>query len=532
MLSFVVGDQSQATQQAVESAWLFGPDEISVPADLRLDDGVIRCEKHSAEPAGIALRVDQGLDTPLVLQTCLLPERDRPYALTLELARHRIMTILNKLEDWQLSDLAPTDPAMELFERARGAFTKALVSQGGSGDQAPDPQRTEELAREALRLAIDASEFLVSADTERAFEPRVNGTTYTRATARLDPKPQGQAPAIKNPVGSGLVLPGKPFIAAGISPARFSDDEIATVQSTSDFLALPLRWTDLEPDEGKYNFAPTDRWIEWAVRKAKLPVVAGPVIDFNAANAPDWLYIWEHDYETLREVVYEHIRHVVTRYRRTVPRWTIASGLHRNDNFVLSFEQMMDLTRMAVLLTRKLHPSARVQLELVQPFSGHTGKSPRSLPGPIYADMAAQSGVIADTYAVKLELTPPTPGYTGRDLMALSSTLDRYASLDRPIVVNFTSQSTAWSEPAAKQWLRSAIELTVSKSWLYAITWQQTLAQASDTTSGQPGRRAKPAELAGLTGADARPHPAISTLAAIRRSIREGKRDVDPVAVG
>jgi hypothetical protein len=175
----------------------------------------------------------------------------------------------------------------------------------------------------------------------------------------------------------------------------------------------------------------------------------------------------------------------------------------------------MDLTRMAVLLTRKLHPSARVQLELVQPFSGHTGKSPRSLPGPIYADMAAQSGIIADAYAVRLELMPPTPGYTGRDLMALSSTLDRYASLDRPIVVNFVSQSSDWDEPEAKQWLRSAIELTVAKPWLYAVTWQQTLpSPAAD----------KPARLAGLTGDGARPYPAISTIAAVRRSIREGKR--------
>lgn len=514
MLSFAVDQHSDEIAGAVESAWLFGPDEISVPAELRYDQGVIRCEKHSAEPAGIALSFDRGVDSPLVLQTCLLPERDRPYPLTLELARHRIMTILNKLEDWSLSDLPTSDPAMQLFEKARTAFTRALVAQGGGTDQ----DESDHLAAEALHTSIDASEHLVCADVERAFAARVTGRGYELATAHAEPKPQGPPPAVKNPVGSGLILPGKPFVSAVVAPARYSEDETATVQSASDFLSLPLRWTELEPDEGKYNFAPTDRWIEWAVRKAKLPVVAGPVIDFSAAAAPEWLYIWEHDYETLREVVYEHIRHVVTRYRRTVPRWTIASGLHRNDNFILSFEQMMDLTRMAVLLTRKLHPSARVQLELVQPFSGHTGKSPRSLPGPIYADMAAQAGIMADAYAVRIEIAPPSPGMIGRDLMALSATLDRYASLDRPVVVNYVSSHTGWAEPEAHDWLRTAFELTASKPWLYAVTWQQTASRpAADA-------RSRPARLAGLTDDQSKPHPAVSSLAAIRRAIREGKR--------
>ena len=72
---------------------------------------------------------------------------------------------------------------------------------------------------------------------------------------------------------------------------------------------------------------------------------------------PDFLYIWEHDYETLRDVVIEHVKQVVTRYRRTVHTWTICSGLHVASNFAISYEQAVDLTRVCVLIVHQLLPS-------------------------------------------------------------------------------------------------------------------------------------------------------------------------------
>ena len=87
----------------------------------------------------------------VTLQTCLLPEREKPYLLSLELARHRLMLLLNKLEDWALFDLAPTDPGMVLFEKARKAFTEAVVAQGAEpGEEGlPYSHHADILARKA-----------------------------------------------------------------------------------------------------------------------------------------------------------------------------------------------------------------------------------------------------------------------------------------------------------------------------------------------------------------------------------------------
>ena len=55
---------------------------------------------EEADTAALALQYRVGNIGEFTLQTCLLPDRDQPYLLCLELARHRVMTLYAKLEDW------------------------------------------------------------------------------------------------------------------------------------------------------------------------------------------------------------------------------------------------------------------------------------------------------------------------------------------------------------------------------------------------------------------------------------------------
>lgn len=521
MLSFAVYDSTgPASDWSTAESHVFGQDEVPVPAEVRAVPGRLVCEKHSAEAAGLATvfpPLDENNGTPLYLQTCLLPERDQPYLLSLELARQRIMTLLNKLEDWSLFDLPASHPAIVALEAARVAFTRALVShrlnRGADGSYSHDADRQ---AREAIDLALRASDALVAAQTERALPDRISGAAYASAVGRELGKGPIQGPAVKSPNDTGLVLPIKPAVAVGLNPVQFSETLQNLIATGCDFVALPTRWRDMEPDEGKYAFAPTDRWIEWAIRSAKLPVSAGPVVDLGRANVPDWLYIWEHDYETLREVVYEHVKNVITRYRRTVPRWTVLSGLNRNDNFQLSFEQMMDLTRMAMLLARKLHPQGKMQIEVLHPFSAEPGHKPRSLPGALYAEMVQQAGIGVDAWGVRLELDRPRPGCIRRDLMSLSAALDRYALLDRPLAVTAVSRAIEPGAPVASDedasWLRRAMELIVSKPSVMSFTWQE-----QELPPGAKGPM--PGSLIDATG---QPRQAVRSAIALRKSIQAG----------
>jgi len=244
----------------------------------------------------------------------------------------------------------------------------------------------------------------------------------------------------------------------------------------------------MEPEEGKYAFGPTDGWIEWAVRRARMPVSAGPIVEFRSEAVPEWLYIWENDYETLREIVYEHLRQLVIRYRRTVSRWTVVSGLHVNRGFRFGYEQMMDLTRLCVLTVRKLHPSAKVFVELTSPWGEYVARSKRAVPPALYAEMLSQMGITVDGLALRLEFGRRDRGGMARDLMSLSHLLDRYAVLDRPLTISALGAPAgpvdgevgedaggwhgAWSASTQREFLLEAGAVALSKPYVQGVCWQ------------------------------------------------------------
>ena len=107
MLTFTVFD-SQGSEQSVpevESATLFITGETPTAGQVRSEPGRILCVRDGFESTGLSLLVDldqcageAGLGR-MMLRTCLLPQRDEAYLLSLELARHAIMLCLNKLEE-------------------------------------------------------------------------------------------------------------------------------------------------------------------------------------------------------------------------------------------------------------------------------------------------------------------------------------------------------------------------------------------------------------------------------------------------
>ncbi len=568
MLSFAVFDNNAGgSPWSGRHAHLFGPDDLPLPGSVRFEDAVLTCEKPGTDAAGLCIQIP--LDGPppkgspsgpaaglgvLTLKTCLLPEHPTPYLLMLELARHQIMLFLNKLEDWGLFDLPADDPIMVDFERARQSFTAALVAQRTAlKTHTPTAHHgysaeADHLAHIALSLAVDAGERLSLVNSERSLAGRISGQTYATAVSRVaaitQEPPKPLAPAIVP--GSGMaVLPGTPLVGCLVSPAQFSEPLQRVVAASCDFVCMPMRWKDLEPQEGKYSFTGTDRWIEWAVRQARLPVWAGPVIDLRQGCIPEWLYIWENDYDTLRELVFEHVQSVVTRYRRTVARWTIVSGLNVNTNFKLGFDQIIDLTRLCVMLVRKLHPAGKVQVEIAQPFGEYHSINRRSVPPLLFADAIGQVGMHIDAMGLRLQFGQPVSGQSVRDLMSLSAMLDRYAALEKPIAITALGAPSApvppipgapseapplpnsptlhtpeggwwrkpWSDQSQCDFMTRVMQVCLSKPYINSVCWQE-LVDAPNSPEMKFG---------GLFTTAGSLKPAGQRLSQIRQVIREGR---------
>ena len=511
MLRFAVFDDDGAAREwPLRAACVIGDDGVALPGGVVFENGCVVCHPGSPEPAAFAIQWNAGDLGELTLQTCLLPQRERPYLLSLELARHRIMLFLTKLEEWQRTETGPDAPEMRIFADAHRTFMHALsLDRTGDGAGGYTPEH-DSVARKALALAIDAGEKLSETTADDHLEKRLETCG-----------------------DGGVPIPA--VLGCAVGPERFTEGLARVVSDTFDFVCVPTRWASLEPEEGEYRFAPTDRWIEWAVRAAKLPVTAGPIVDLGPDAAPDWVYIWENDYETLRDLVYEHLKRLITRYRRAVSKWTVASGLHLNGNFALTIEEIVDLSRLCVLVARKLHPSAKIQIEIDMPFGEATALSERAISPILYAEILNAAGVQVDSFGLRIQMGDAAPGHAARDLMQISALLDHYAAFERPISVSVlgapsepqkpledTEADTPpqshprrrhrpWTEALQADWATRVIGIALSKHFVTSVAWQALY----DTPDGHP----MPA--GGLINQAGHPKAALSRLAQVRRALHE-----------
>jgi len=499
MLRFAVFDDfGPATAWELRRAYLIGKDNLAVPSQITFQDGIIECRKSSPEAAALSLQYSTKEWGLLTLRTTLLPDREQPVLLDLELARHRIMLVLDKLEEWGLASLlTPSDPILLELNAARDLFTDALVEPSAPfGHFTP---KMAQLASDALSKAISASEHLAMRQAERQFEQRYAIARAVDETIRHQYLPQ---------------------FGCAVHNERFAPP------------LSPMRWNDIEEHEGSYSFQATDRWIEWAVRDAKMPVVSGPLLDLSSRSVPEWLTIWQHDYETLREFAYEHVCRVVKRYRKAVKRWTAISAPTVGEGVHLSLDQWVDLTRLSVLAIRKGASNARAIVEIPAPFGELPGGDEPLVPPMFFAEMLLHAGVEVDAFGLRIQMGDHSPGRSCRDLMQISAIIDDFTRFERPLHITALGVPAEpqgdrseeqspdpgywkkpWSGEQQAEWMTSVVSIAASKPFVRSVAWQalyDTDRQVPEMIDG------------GLISRDGRAKPALKAASDIRQAFRKG----------
>ncbi len=460
MLRFAVYRDGEVRKDLdLSGVYAFGQDGIPVRADLIAEKGRISIIKQMPVPVGIALLWEAGDSGRFLLPTTRLPDRKEPYILNLELARAQIMRIARKREDWGLFDYDEAEELNRLFDEARATFVRAL--------KADEPGEAARIADDALAQAVTLGERIC----------------LFHANIFLGRRKACRTAGARTNFGCAVDLLSDPQR----HHARLAD--------TFDFINVPMPWKQMEPDEGRYQYARVDAWINWAARAGK-PVYAGPLLSFAPEHVPQWLYIWEHDYETIRDMIYEHIQRTVQRYGNHVAVWNVVSGIHAHNSFNLTFEQIRELTRMSCLWVKKLAPKARILIELVMPWAEYYAHNQRTIPSLLYADTAVQYGVNFDAFGVQLLMGVPVDGHFVRDLLQTSALLDEFVSLGKTVHVTacqvpsnvapdawdaWGGKATVaqagqwhapWSERLQAEWLQAFYRIGISKPFVESICWR------------------------------------------------------------
>src|SRR4029079_12760419 len=108
------------------AAMAMGSESVPIPGEVIFKDGYLLLARTDDHAVGISLLWDVGPLGLYQLETTRVPPRDNPYLLNVELARFRLMKIVQKQEDWNLFDFPRAEKFTQAFREAQAIFAASL----------------------------------------------------------------------------------------------------------------------------------------------------------------------------------------------------------------------------------------------------------------------------------------------------------------------------------------------------------------------------------------------------------------------
>jgi hypothetical protein len=442
-------------------AYLFGGDGIGIRrAQISFKNGFVECEKPNLETAGLALLWPiEGFGKVLLPTTCL-PEREQPYNLNVEIARAKLMQIINKREDWLF--LNNTEVLEDLLNEAQDLFIKAVQN-------ISTPSQASKLADESLKKAIVSSEKLAIKQAESLFNTRAANHSLGRGCfgCRIDPE------QIDNPI------------------------YVARLLELFGSVTIPINWARIEPRKGEFDFSTIDKCVE-LLSKKKLTLSAGPLLFFSKESLPKWLLRSGAGFEKIREMAYRFASDVVARYCGYIRAWYVISGLNAFNHFGFGFEQILEMTRAANMAVKQACDRALKIVEVRNPWGEYYMTTPNSIPPLVYMDMVVQSGIHFDAFGLQVRFGKNQTGMHVRDMMQISAILDYFGPIAKPLYmtgVEVPSRDGSglydgkvagiwhgqWNESRQGQWIEQFYKIALSKQFVNSVTYANLIDEPDGT---------------------------------------------------
>jgi hypothetical protein len=472
----------------MRKAFISGQDRTPSRTNVELRPGLLVCQRDNPESGRVHTPWPvAGFGMPVVA-TATLGERVEAYDLGVELARGKLNEVRNQLADWRMMGLRTPAELDHWLGQAQHAFAKAATSRH-------DPEAAEVAAQASLEASFAAGRCVVESYMKQVLDRRLE---HSKKLSTL--------------IGCGLEGDPKPAVWSAplleaINSARISCD-----------------WAKLAPVEGKYRWDESDAQLHWC-RRRRLTPTAGPLLDLRPRALPDWLWLFEGDFEEIQNMVADLVRHAVSRYRGKVPIWHVAHRVACSEVLGLSEEEQIRLTAKVLQVAHQADPNAQLVVDFDRPWAEWMASSGFQL-GPLHlADSLARAEL--GLSGVGLEIAPGfgPPGSLMRDLFEFSRLLDLYALINLPLHVTIAIPSgveapanaveaaevepnqwpTAPTEAYQRDWASSWVALAVAKPFVRSVTWRH----ATDA-----GAQLFPNS--GLFRADGSPKPVVEWLTSFR----------------
>ncbi|MCH7751494.1 MAG: endo-1,4-beta-xylanase [Planctomycetes bacterium] len=454
-MRFTIHYRDRISPDALKRIYVAGSEEIpwSTRASWEGDLLVVERSVNDSGNVYVPWRVDgQG---QCILATATLVERPRPYLLEVELARGLINRIRNRLYVWELLGLETPAEFQEQLAGATREFSRAATSQ-------QHPSEAAAAAVRAIELSLTAAEDLVQCYARQAIVAR-----------------QEQTP-----------IPA--LLGVSLSPQTPDVKMRRNVVDACNIVQLPVAWRAIETREGRCDWKQTDEQLAWC-QKSGLKVAAGPLLRMDDAGVPDWMYLWEGDYDNLSRLVLDHVRAVVARYSGRVHLWHVASRVNNGNLLSLEEEQRLQLVAQILEVVKKLDPRTPTVVSFDQPWAEYLVDQDEDLAPMHYADALVRAGLGISGFGLELNVGYQPGGSGLRPTFEIGRLLDQWSVWGLPLMITLCAPSSAEDDKHARKgiavdfsvgtkagevdpqchWAGSVLPLLIARSTVQIVLWNQ-----------------------------------------------------------
>jgi hypothetical protein len=484
-MRFLVPEPHRVSAPGLECAHLAAPEGVAWRTWVSWSENVLACRRDEDDSGVFFVPWLVDGRGELVLSTTCLRERRDPYHLPLELARGVLHRLRTQIENWRGSGMQISDSVRNLLKEATSHFVQAAVAQS-------DPLAAAEAAQRAIEIGLNG----------------VDELTLDYASQLLTVR-RRQTPKLGT------------LFAGGLESIASNESVAKSFRKTFNSAMVQPLWAEIEPNTGQRRWEKLDQQIQWCAERG-MKVILGPLLELSRRNSPDWLYLWEDNVETLQSYVADYIEKVVKQYVGKTHVWIAAARMNAGQCMDLSEENRLRLTVGAIEKVRSLDSKTPLVVSFDQPWGEYLARGEWDLPPLHFADALARAGLGVSGIGLEINWGYWPGGSPERDLLEVVRLIDRWSTLNLPLLVFLTIPSSDGTDPQARVSARPLMpqpsperqhrlcerlgKVLTSKPWVHGVIWRQV-------------RDAAPHDFphGGLIDHGDRPKPALAALKAFRR---------------
>lgn len=488
-MRFRLLDPGRLPPGGLDRIYVAGGEEIPWRTKARLEGELLIVERANNDSGCVSVPWMVDGQGELVLATATLMERERPYLLEVELARGLIHRVRNRLFVWQWLGMHTPDLLLEQLSDATCLFSRAATARD-------DLPLAGEKANAAIALALATSEELVASYAKQAINSRQQQT------------------------------PVSTLMGFNLGPKLPSVEMRRQLVDACNIVQLPISWRAIEQSEGKRNWKQTDEQLAWS-QKSGLKVAAGPLLQLDDRGIPDWMVLWDGEFENLMHVLLDHVRAVVSRYAGRVHLWHVASRVNTGKLLSLEEEQRLNLVAHALDLVRRLDPRTPTVVSFDMPWSEYLAQQADELSPIHYADALVRADLGISGFGLEINAGFTPGGSLHRPTFEWGRLLDQWSMWGLPLMVTLSTASSTAHDPKARKtieaqlapgvsgdvdpqrhWAAGILPLLLARSAVQVVMWSQL-------TDAEPHEFPQ----AGLFDAQQKPKPTLGLMRDLRKSL-------------